>query len=57
MGVAIFGFKKSLLKVSIQGKTCRSALRYTQVYFQAWDLPQLLENYTLRFDARREKYK
>ena len=53
MGVAFFGFEKLLLKESIQGKVCRSALGYTQVYWK--DIPQLLENYTLRFDARREK--
>ena len=47
------GFFVFLLKESIQGKACRSASGYTQVYWQ--DIPQLLENYTLRFDARREK--
>ena len=53
MGVAFFSFEKLLLKESIQGKTCHSASGYTQVYWQ--DIPQLLENYTFRFDARREK--
>ena len=48
-----FGFEKLLLKESIQGMACRSPLGYTQVYWQ--DVPQLLENYTLRFDDRREK--
>ena len=42
-----------LLKESIQGKAYHRALGYTQVYWQ--DIPQLLENNTLRFDARREK--
>ena len=57
MGVALFCFEKLLLKArlkeSIQGKACRNASGYTQVYSQ--DIPQLLENYTLRFDARCEK--
>ena len=53
MGVAIFVFEKLLLEESIQGKACRCALGYAQVYWQ--DISQLLESYTLRFDARREK--
>ena len=51
--MAFFGFEKLLLKESIQGKAFHSTMGYTQVYWQ--DIPQLLENYTLRFDARREK--
>ena len=39
MGVAVFGFWKSLLKESIQEKTGHSAWKYTQVYWQ--DVPQL----------------
>ena len=31
MGVAIFGFEKLLLKESVQGKACRSALGYTHL--------------------------
>ena len=43
MGVAFFGFETSNgFKESIQGKACRSAPGYTQVYWQ--DIPQLLEN-------------
>ena len=46
------GFEKLLLK-DIQRKACRSALWYTPVYWP--DIPQLLENHPLWFDARREK--
>ena len=57
-GVAVFGFEKLLLKAtkrkySIKGKAFRSALGYTQIYWQ--DIPQLLENYTLGFYVRRKK--
>ena len=38
-GCGFFGFKKLLLKESIQGKACRSTSGYTQVYWQ--DIPQL----------------
>ena len=52
-GCGYFSVLKLSLKESIQGKACRSASGYTQVYWQ--DIPQFLENYTLRFDARVEK--
>ena len=45
-GCGFFGFKKLLLKESIQGKACRSTSGYTQVYWQ--DIPQLPFNYPLQ---------
>ena len=50
-----FGFENFLLKQSVQEKAFRSSYLgiHMQVYWQ--DIPQLLENYALQFDTRREK--